>query len=268
MILYIKSIISYSRLLPLYQYNKSNCNKYYSIDFKFYQNDSNKKGKFNHKFTGNVFLKNQDVLNIKTNIQYYTLKELKNIFENNEKKGIHLNTSNNIKSLLFNEKKFDDAYENLNELPKENNNIKNNLNNDENFTQSDKNEIKDFLHDSNNSSFCLIFDSKEEKNKYLNLKDTMSKRKFSSLSNGYETTEDCSPRNSYMKNNYRTYDNNNEETISLNSNLTKKSFIKTENNKINNFLKEYTNVKDMIENLNSKIFVRTDKFINYAKGCD
>ena len=268
MILYIKSIISYSRLLPLYQYNKSNCNKYYSIDFKFYQNDSNKKGKFNHKFTGNVFLKNQDVLNIKTNIQYYTLKELKNIFENNEKKGIHLNTSNNIKSLLFNEKKFDDAYENLNELPKENNNINNNLNNDENFTQSDKNEIKDCLHDSNNSSFCLIFDSQEEKNKYLNLKDTMSKRKFSSLSNGYETTEDCSPRNSYMKNNYRTFDNNNEETISLNSNSTKKSFIKTENNKINNFLKEYTNVKDMIENLNSKIYVRTDKFINYTKGCD
>ena len=268
MILYIKSIISYSRLLPLYQYNKSNCNKYYSIDFKFYQNDSNKKGKFNHKFTGNVFLKNQDVLNIKTNIQYYTLKELKNIFENNEKKGIHLNTSNNIKSLLFNEKKFDDAYENLNELPKENNNINNNLNNDENFTQSDKNEIKDCLHDSNNSSFCLIFDSQEEKNKYLNLKDTMSKRKFSSLSNGYETTEDCSPRNSYMKNNYRTCDNNNEETISLNSNSTNKSFIKTQNNKINTILKEYTNVRDMIESLNSNIYIRTNKFINYAKGCD
>ena len=265
MTLYIKSIISYSRLLPLYQYIISNDNNNYSIDFKFYQNDSNKKGKFSHKFTGNVLLKNQDIFNIKTNIQYYTLKELNNIFEQKEKKEIDINKPDKIKSLLFNEKY---EFEDLNELSKDNKNINNKLNNDENFTQSDKNEIKDLIHDSNNSSFCLIFDSQEEKNEFLNIKDTMSKRKFSSLSNGYETTEDCSPRNSYMKNNYRTYDNNNEETISLNSNSTNKSFIKTQNNKINNILKEYTNVRDMIENLNSNIYIRTNKFINYAKGCD
>lgn len=265
MTLYIKSIISYSRLLPLYQYIISNDNNNYSIDFKFYQNDSNKKGKFSHKFTGNVLLKNQDVFNIKTNIHYYTLKELNNIFEQKEKKEIDINKPDKIKSLLFNEKY---EFEDLNELSKDNKNINNKLNNDENFTQSDKNEIKDLIHDSNNSSFCLIFDSQEEKNEFLNIKDTMSKRKFSSLSNGYETTEDCSPRNSYMKNNYRTYDNNNEETISLNSNSTNKSFIKTQNNKINNILKEYTNVRDMIESLNSNIYIRTNKFINYAKGCD
>ena len=211
MTLYIKSIISYSRLLPLYQYIISNDNNNYSIDFKFYQNDSNKKGKFSHKFTGNVLLKNQDIFNIKTNIQYYTLKELNNIFEQKEKKEIDINKPDKIKSLLFNEKY---EFEDLNELSKDNKNINNKLNNDENFTQSDKNEIKDLIHDSNNSSFCLIFDSQEEKNEFLNIKDTMSKRKFSSLSNGYETTEDCSPRNSYMKNNYRTCDNNNEETIS------------------------------------------------------
>ena len=265
MTLYIKSIISYSRLLPLYQYIISNDNNNYSIDFKFYQNDSNKKGKFSLKFTGNVLLKNQDVFNIKTNIQYYTLKELKNIFEQKVQKEIDINKPDKIKSLLFNEKY---EFEDLNELSKDNKNINNKLNNDENFTQSDKNEIKDLIHDSNNSSFCLIFDSQEEKNEFLNIKDTMSKRKFSSLSNGYETTEDCSPRNSYMKNNYRTYDNNNEETISLNSNSTNKSFIKTQNNKINTILKEYTNVRDMIENLNSNIYIRTNKFINYAKGCD
>ena len=265
MTLYIKSIISYSRLLPLYQYIISNDNNNYSIDFKFYQNDSNKKGKFSHKFTGNVLLKNQDIFNIKTNIQYYTLKELKNIFEQKVQKEIDINKPDKIKSLLFNEKY---EFEDLNELSKDNKNINNKLNNDENFTQSDKNEIKDLIHDSNNSSFCLIFDSQEEKNEFLNIKDTMSKRKFSSLSNGYETTEDCSPRNSYMKNNYRTCDNNNEETISLNSNSTNKSFIKTQNNKINNILKEYTNVRDMIENLNSNIYIRTNKFINYAKGCD
>ena len=265
MTLYIKSIISYSRLLPLYQYIISNDNNNYSIDFKFYQNDSNKKGKFSHKFTGNVLLKNQDIFNIKTNIQYYTLKELNNIFEQKEKKEIDINKPDKIKSLLFNEKY---EFEDLNELSKDNKNINNKLNNDENFTQSDKNEIKDLIHDSNNSSFCLIFDSQEEKNEFLNIKDTMSKRKFSSLSNGYETTEDCSPRNSYMKNNYRTCDNNNEETISVNSNSTNKSFIKTQNNKINTILKEYTNVRDMIESLNSNIYIRTNKFINYAKGCD
>ena len=265
MTLYIKSIISYSRLLPLYQYIISNDNNNYSIDFKFYQNDSNKKGKFSHKFTGNVLLKNQDIFNIKTNIQYYTLKELNNIFEQKEKKEIDINKPDKIKSLLFNEKY---EFEDLNELSKDNKNINNKLNNDENFTQSDKNEIKDLIHDSNNSSFCLIFDSQEEKSEFLNIKDTMSKRKFSSLSNGYETTEDCSPRNSYMKNNYRTCDNNNEETISLNSNSTNKSFIKTQNNKINTILKEYTNVRDMIESLNSNIYIRTNKFINYAKGCD
>ena len=268
MALYIKSIISYSRLLPLYQYIISNNNNNYSIDFKFYQNDSNKKGKFSQKFTGNVLLKNQDIFNFKTNIQYYTLKELKNIFEKKEKSGIDVNKPDKIKSLLFNEKKYNNVYEFeiLNESSKENESINNNLNNDENFTQSDKKEIKDLMHDSNNSSFCLIFDSQEEKNGFLNLKDTMSKRKFSSLSNGYETTEDCSPRNSYMKNNYRTYENINEESISINSNSTKKSFIKTENNKINNILKEYSNVKDMIGNLNSNIYIRTDKLINYAKG--
>ena len=265
MTLYIKSIISYSRLLPLYQYIISNDNNNYSIDFKFYQNDSNKKGKFSHKFTGNVLLKNQDIFNIKTNIQYYTLKELNNIFEQKEKKEIDINKPDKIKSLLFNEKY---EFEDLNDLSKDNKNINNKLNNDENFTQSDKNEIKDLIHDSNNSSFCLIFDSQEEKNEFLNIKDTMSKRKFSSLSNGYETTEDCSPRNSYMKNNYRTCDNNNEETISVNSNSTNKSFIKTQNNKINTILKEYTNVRDMIESLNSNIYIRTNKFINYAKGCD
>ena len=265
MTLYIKSIISYSRLVPLYQYIISNDNNNYSIDFKFYQNDSNKKGKFSHKFTGNVLLKNQDIFNIKTNIQYYTLKELNNIFEQKEKKEIDINKPDKIKSLLFNEKY---EFEDLNELSKDNKNINNKLNNDENFTQSNKNEIKDLIHDSNNSSFCLIFDSQEEKNEFLNIKDTMSKRKFSSLSNGYETTEDCSPRNSYMKNNYRTYDNNNEETISVNSNSTNKSFIKTQNNKINTVLKEYTNVRDMIESLNSNIYIRTNKFINYAKGCD
>ena len=253
MSIYTKSIITYSRLLPLYQYIISNDKNNYSIDFKFYHNDTNKKGKFSQNNSGNVLLKNKDIFNFKTKIQYYTLKELKNIFEKREKDSQDINTPNKIKSLLFNEKKII------------------NLNNDENCIQSDKtginnNEIKELKHDSNNSSFCLIFDSQEENKEMLEQKYSTNKRKFSSLSNGYETTEDCSQRNSYMKNNYRTYEITNEERISSNS--TKKSFIKTENNKINNILKEYSNVIDMIENLNSNIYIQTNQFINYAKGCD
>ena len=269
--IYTKSIIAYSRLLPLYQYVASKNNNY-SIDFKFYQNNSNKKGKFSQKYSGNVLLKNKEIFNLKTNIKYYTLKELKNIFEKKDKDILDINPINKIKSSSLNEKLFNNMndFESLDDIYNDNKNV-NDLNNGEKNIQSNKNEInkneiKEELHDSNNSSFCLIFDSSEEKNRNINRKETINKRKFSSLSNGYETTEDCSPRTSYMKSNYRTCENISEESIS--SNITRKSFIKTENNKINNILKEYANVKNMIENLNSTIFIKTNKFINYAKGCD
>ena len=275
--LYIKSIISFSRLLPLYQYTlKNNKNNVYSIDFKFYQNNLNKKGKFSKKPIGNVLLKNSDLFSFKTNIKYYTNKELKNIFEKKENNFIDLNTPSKIKSLSFNEAKYNlNGFETLNELSNDNNDV-NNLNNDENENKSheiiiNKDEIKDKNIDSNNSSFCLVLDSEEEKNKLnnensLNEKNNINKRKFSSLSNGYETTEDCSPRSSSLKNNLRTNQKNIEESIS--SFNTRKNFNKFENNTINNILKEYSSVKDMIENLDSSVIIRTEKFIIYAKACD
>ena len=274
--LYIKSIISFSRLLPLYQYTlKNKNNNTYSIDFKFYQNNSNKKGKFSKKPIGNVLLKNQDLFSFKTNIKYYTNKELKNIFEKKEnEKFIDLNTSYKMKSLSFNEKNYNfNGFKTLNKLSNDNNDV-NNLNNNENQIKSseiniNKDEIKDKNIDSNNSSFCLILDSEEEKNQFknensINEKNSINKRKFSSLSNGNETTEDCSPRNSSFKNSIRTSEKIIEESIS--SFNTRKNFMKFENNKINDILKEYSSVKDMIENLESSVIIRTEKFIGDRKS--
>ena len=275
--LYIKSIISFSRLLPLYQCTlKNKNNSTCSIDFKFYQNNSNKKGKFSKKPNGNVLLKNQDIFSIKTNIKYYTNKELKNIFEKKENENcIDFNAPFKMKSLSFNEKNYNfNGFETLNKLSNDNND-NNKLNNDENQNKNsemniNKDEIKEKNIDSNNSSFCLILDSEEEKNQFknensINEKNNISKRKFSSLSNGYETTEDCSPRTSSLKNNTRTNENNIEESIS--SFNTRKNFMKFENNKINEILKEYSSVKDMIENLDSSVIIRTSKFLGYAKAC-
>ena len=44
--------------------------------------------------------------------------------------------------------------------------------------------------------------------------------------------------------------------------------MKTENDKINKILKEYSSIKDMIENLNSSINIDIDLIIKYSKGCD
>ena len=66
-----KSIITYSRLLPLYQYIQNNeDSKNYSIDFKFYSKTSNKKGVFRIKPSGNITLKNSDLFSFKMNLKY------------------------------------------------------------------------------------------------------------------------------------------------------------------------------------------------------
>ena len=79
--IYIKSIISYIRLLPLYQFYNSNKDKYdYMIEFKFYQNKSKKKGKFSKNHSGKLEIKNSDLFNFKINVKYYNSRELENIF--------------------------------------------------------------------------------------------------------------------------------------------------------------------------------------------
>ena len=277
--IYTKSIISYTRLLPLYQFNHSIKDKNdYFLDFKFYQNKSKIKGKFSEKPSGNVIMKNSDLFNFKLNIKYYNLNELKNIFEQNEENE-DIYKHNKIRSLSLHKTKFNlKGFESINELSNDNNPI-NNINNDEKFiktcnTEINNDKIKEINSESNNSSFCLVLDCQEEdkkicdeNNNIKNEEKTKKKeRKCSFFSNPEEVTEDCTPRNSNSKYYYRTSEKSNEENASFIS--KRKTFMKTENDKINKILKEYSSIKDMIENLNSSINIDTDLFIKYSKGCD
>ena len=251
--IYIKSIILYTRLLPLYQFNNSNKdNDDYMIEFKLYQNKSKEKGKFTKNHSGKIEIKNSDLFYFKIGIKYYNSKELENIFGKKDE--------------------IDD-----NKITNDNNPI-NKINNDEKniktcSTEINKEKIKEIDSDSDDSSFYLVLDFKEEErkpnieNSNLNKKESTkkSKRKSSFFSNPEETTEDCSPRTSNLKNNFRTSERSNENNISFFS--TRKSFIKTENNIINSIIKDYFSLKDKIENLNSSIIIKTDKFLKYAKGC-
>ena len=270
--IYLRSITSYSRLLPLYQFiltNKNNNN--YIFDFKFYQNNSNKKGKFLMKPSGNVLLKNQNLFSFKTNIKYYNLNELKNIFENNDDIDIH--TPSKSKSNSFNGTNINLIGFDNSDKSSDDNII--NSNNDEIKTintEINNKQINEINDESDNSSFCLIYDSQEEKNKIKkekHEKNGINKRKNSSISNGYETTEDCSPRNSNWNNNNNNpineLENYNERNVLSVS--TRKTFKKIENININNILKAYSSVKDMIENLNSSIIIKTNKFIDFAEAC-
>ena len=277
--IYIKSIIAYSRLLPLYQYNISNNgNENYIIDFKLYQNSSSTKGKFSQKPSGNVNLKNPDLFSFKLNIKYYMEKELKQYLSNDEK-NTDIMIPNKLKSLSFHKHRGKGNLKILESI-----NTINNYNNDDNpincllnemdyvehniktcETEINKNKMKEINPDSDDS-FCLIFDSEEEKKKNVlknNLKETeiINKRKCSFLSNGYETTEDCSPRNSHQKNNNEQNENNYEKNTSPFS--SRASCIKTENKKINKILKDYSSLKNMIEYLNCPITIKKEKLFEY-----
>ena len=126
--------------------------------------------------------------------------------------------------------------------------------------------------DSDGSSFYLVLDSDEENKKNKddsnleNDKDiNKAKIKISFFSNFDETSEECDPRNSNSTNYFRTNQNGNEENISPFS--SRKSCKKIENDKINNILKDYTSLKNMLDNLDSSIFIKTDEFKKYTNAC-
>ena len=266
--IYIKSIIAYTRLLPLYQLKDKND---YYLEFKIYQNKSKAQGKFSEKPSGKVIVKNTDLFPFKLNIKYYDMKELANIFEKKEDKD-DVYIPNKMRSLSLGKANVNlKGFESLNKFSNDNNPINKN-NNDEKkaktfYSDINKDNIKDINSDSNNSSFCLVLDFQEEEKKTNNENNKLNNtkkasRKFSFFSNAEETTEECSLRNSNY--NYRTSEKNYEENVSFIS--TRKAFMKTDNNIINNILKEYSSVKDMIENLNSSIFIKADDLIKYANG--
>ena len=283
-----KSIITYSRLLPLYQYIISNeNNNEYSINFKFYHNKTKKKGKFLNKPSGNVSLKNENLFSFKMNIKYYSEKEIKQIFNETEEKYIDINSNNpnKLKSLSFHKSKFTfNGFESLN-IKKNNSNPINKEQKDNNSneiktcqTMINNDTIKNIDTFSDSSSFTLnIYDynNEDDKNKYiLNEKNKENKifeniskenkenlciRKFSIFSNSYETTEECTPRNSESK------INENKETKMV-PNFSKKIINNKKNNKIiNNTLKEYHILKDMMQKFPTITNIKNKKLMTYIE---
>lgn len=273
-----KSIISYSRILPLYQYIKlANEENDYSIDFKFYNNNSKKKGQFLNKPSGRVSLKNSNLFSFKLNIKYYSEKEIKYIFD--ETRDDEQN-KHRFKSLSFNRKKSTlNQHESINDnneanpINKENDNyinkvktceieVNNKIKEIDSFSNSsfilsiqdnDKEENKNILNLNLNSQIGITLNKKNHKdnNEYLN------KRKCSNFSNSYEMTEDCTPRNNESK----LYDNKDIKKI---SSMNKKAILNKSNNKeIKNIFKEYNILKEMMQNFSSNIIFKNKKLMTY-----
>ena len=282
-----KSIVSCSRFLPLYQYILNKEKNDYSIEFKFYQNNYKKKGTFSKKPSGNVSLKNSILFSFKMNIKYYSEKEIKKIFNETEDyfKCIDIKKDKKIKSLSFHKtkSKLNLGFEAQNII--DNNPINENNNKCPNeikacSTELNNNKIKDIdaLSNSSSSLFLNIQDfnkeesknhnnissifeeikdkeNKKEENHIKDYNDNTCKRKFSIFSNSYETTEDNTPRNSELKMN-----ENIENKTS--SNNMKKLMIHN-NNKVNNFLKEYNLLKDLIQKTSNFCNIKTQKLKTY-----
>ena len=272
-----KSIISYSRLLPLYKYIINNeDDKNYSIDFKFYHNNSKKKGVFLNVPSGDVSLKNYNLFSFKMNIKYYSEKEIKNIFNETDEK---MDNTKNIKkkhSLSFH--KSNQSI--INNKENENNSINCKKNDNINEiktcqTTINYNKINEldesppfFLkiyeynkeENKNNNNISLEFDKRIENKNNKNLNevnnDNSCKRKYSIASNSYETTEECTPINSELKLN----ENKEKKTI---PEIIKFMPNKNNNKEINNILKEYNFLKEMLRKSASFIDIKSKKLMTY-----
>lgn len=266
-----KSIISYSRLLPLYQYIINNKeNPEYSIDFKFYHNNVKKKGKFLNELTENVSLKNENIFSFKLNVKYYSLKEINRIFNETNTIDIDMETGPKAKSLTFHKSKnyqknaMNNKINDINDIQNEiqtcqttiNNKIINELDSNIesspltlNFYDYNKEE------ENNNNDISLIFDKpiENKQNKY----NFATKRKYSLFSNSYETTEDCTPRTSDLK------ENDNKEKKSSSS-FNNKISNKKNNTEINNILREYNLLKELMNESTSFVDIKTKKLITYV----
>ena len=277
-----KSIITYSRLLPLYQYILNKNNNDYSIDFKFYHNNVNKKGIFSNKPSGNVLLKNSILFSFKMNIKYYSQKEIKKIFNETEDYFGYIDIKNKSLSFHKTKPKVNIEFEKINDL--NNNPINENTNNCLNeiktcSTDLNNNKIKDIDTFSDSSSFFLnIHDFSKEENKTINISsnfeeikendnkkienqtkdynDNTGKRKYSIFSNSYETTEDYTPRNSDIKT------NENKDNKIFSDNI-KKFMLHKKDSKVNNILKEYNLLKDLIQKIPDFNNIKTQKLNTY-----
>ena len=258
-----RSIISYSRLLPLYQYILNN-NKDYSIDFKFYHNKN--KTKFINDSPKKISLKNNYLLSFKMNIKYISQKEINNFF--NEIK------ENNILDKYNDNLKMSSSEYEIIDIKKDDNTINNNINKNKIFPIELNNNFIDLdssyesplniCNHKNKENISIKYDKSLknkiiEKEKEINLKnENISKRKYSMLSNSYDTTEEYTPRNID-----ESKLNEKKEITSLT--INKNIIINKENKVINNIIKEYSLLKEMMEKNVSFDNAKTKQLIRYTK---
>ena len=284
-ILLKKSIINYTRLLPLYHHMIGKNKNGYSIEFKFYHNKVKNKGVFLDKDFRKVSFINKDLFSFKLNIQYISRKEINNIInENNNIENnmdiLYPQNTNKPKSLSFHKSKpFLKGFEIINNLGNDNNPINENENfnrikacqteiNNDLIKEIDLNSSSSSLYlnicdeeieNYNNRNISLYINKKENENK-LNLNkeiENISKRKCSILSNSNEMTEDCTPRNNESK--------VNEIKKSKKSSYKNKNIMiyRKDNKEINNIIKEYTLLLDMIKDSPKFGNIKIKKLIRY-----
>jgi hypothetical protein len=216
------------------------------------------------------------------NIKYYSQKEIKKIFNETEDYFGYIDIKNKSLSFHKTKPKVNIEFEKINDL--NNNPINENTNNCLNeiktcSTDLNNNKIKDIDTFSDSSSFFLnIHDFSKEENKTINISsnfeeikendnkkienqtkdynDNTGKRKYSIFSNSYETTEDYTPRNSDIKT------NENKDNKIFSDNI-KKFMLHKKDSKVNNILKEYNLLKDLIQKIPDFNNIKTQKLNTY-----
>ena len=261
-----KSIINYTRLLPLYNHIYNKDKNGYSIEFKFYHNKIKNKDVFFDKDFKKVSFINKDLFSFKLNIKYISRKEINNIINESNKieNDMEILYQKNIKSLSFHQAKpLLKGFENINYFSNDNNPINENnsfnrikacqteINNDL-IKQIDLNSSSSSLYLNicdeeiekyNNRDISLNINKKQKENK-LNFDkeiESIRKRKFSTLSNSNEMTEDCTPRNNETKVNEIHHT---KKSSFINKNVM---IYRKDNKEVNNIIKEYTLLMSMMK---------------------
>ena len=188
-----KTIITYSRILPLYNIQK---NKNYELSFKFYSHNYEKESNFYKRPSGNIRLYKEDFFHYKLKIEYLNKKEIIKGFELENQK----NDSDEIRDRVLSiDPKKTSAYQIFsnyigNMLGNENNDRKLSYEKSKNDSiNTDRSQIFTSSISSSSSEYenCneTLNDVNKTKSSELNLKKTSECSNFSQY-----LTEECTPR--------------------------------------------------------------------------